>query len=257
MKHIYIISSLVIIFVFSTLLLPFTSFAQENLSGGVGITIEVNDSNVTQGDIISTTTNGYIKSKILYDPSTYGVIADKPVMGIINLNMDKPLYVISKGQARIKVSTANGPIKRNDFIATSTTPGVGVRATANGFVVGQAMESYDGASTGVIMATIDPHFNTTSPKISTNIFSVIKSAGDSPFLNPLDSLRYLVAALVAMTSFILGFVYFGRVAQRGVEAVGRNPLAGRFIELSVIINVLLTGVIVIVGLAIAYLILIL
>lgn len=258
MKHIYIISSLVSL----TLLGFFLSFAkfsyaQENLSGGVGITVEIKSKNVRQGDIISATANGYVLSNIPSDSSAFGVVADKPVIGIINLSMDKPYYVISQGQARIRVSTANGEIKKNDFITTSSTPGVGVKATSNGFIVGQSFEDYKGKGVGVVMASINPHFNSNSPKITGNIFQLLKTAGNSPFLSPLESLRYLIAALVAMISFILGFVYFGRVAQRGVEAVGRNPLAGRFIELSVVINVLLTGLIVIVGLAIAYLILIL
>lgn len=257
MRHIYYISTLLIIFLFSSLFLSNSVFAQENLSGGVGITVEIPGKNVSQGSIISATSKGYVLSSIEYDPNAFGVVADKPVIGIINMNMQKPYYVVSKGQSYVKVSTQNGEIKKYDLLTTSSTPGIGMKAVNNGFVIGQAFEDYKGKGVGVIMASIDPRFSNSAPKLTGNIFNIIKSAGDSPFLSPLESLRYLIAALVAMISFILGFVYFGRVAQRGVEAVGRNPLAGRFIEFSVVINVLLTGLIVIVGLAIAYLILIL
>ncbi|KKU82490.1 MAG: hypothetical protein UY11_C0046G0010, partial [Candidatus Amesbacteria bacterium GW2011_GWC2_47_8] len=41
------------------------------------------------------------------------------------------------------------------------------------------------------------------------------------------------------------------------EAVGRNPLAGRLIQLSVVLNLLLTALIMGSGLVIAYLILVL
>jgi F0F1-type ATP synthase membrane subunit c/vacuolar-type H+-ATPase subunit K len=53
----------------------------------------------------------------------------------------------------------------------------------------------------------------------------------------------------------LGFVFFGRVVARGVEAMGRNPLAGSLIAVSVVFNLILTVVIMLVGLGIAYLIL--
>jgi F0F1-type ATP synthase membrane subunit c/vacuolar-type H+-ATPase subunit K len=52
-------------------------------------------------------------------------------------------------------------------------------------------------------------------------------------------------------------IYFGKASRAGIEAVGRNPLAKRVIQLTVVMNIVLTIVIVLVGLAIAYLILIL
>jgi len=72
----------------------------------------------------------------------------------------------------------------------------------------------------------------------------------------LASLRYLLAILVAMTSFILGFVYFGRVAKGGVEAIGRNPLARRAIQIGGALNLVLTLSIMAGGIVLAYVILI-
>jgi hypothetical protein len=72
----------------------------------------------------------------------------------------------------------------------------------------------------------------------------------------LASLRYLLAIIVAVMAFGLGFVYFGRVAKGGVEALGRNPLAGRAIQLSVLMNLILTVAIMVGGLVLAYIILI-
>ena len=90
-----------------------------------------------------------------------------------------------------------------------------------------------------------------------NLIDVLRRALEAPILSPLVSLRYILAALVMIIAFTLGFVYFGRVARAGVEAIGRNPLAGRMIELTVIFHILLTIVIVGAGVGIAYLILIL
>jgi F0F1-type ATP synthase membrane subunit c/vacuolar-type H+-ATPase subunit K len=73
----------------------------------------------------------------------------------------------------------------------------------------------------------------------------------------LASLRYLLAFLIAIIAFVLGFIYFGRVVRVGIEAIGRNPLARRMIQITMLFNILITIVIVLAGLLIAYLILVL
>ena len=90
-----------------------------------------------------------------------------------------------------------------------------------------------------------------------NLLQFLREGLAVPLLEPLDSLRYLLAILIIIIAFTLGLVYFGRVSRAGVEAVGRNPLASRVIQMNVLMNILLTIVIVLVGLGIAYLILIL
>jgi len=62
---------------------------------------------------------------------------------------------------------------------------------------------------------------------------------------------------IVLISFTIGFVYFGRVTTRGVEALGRNPLASRTIQLNLALNLAFMIVIILVGLGIGYLILIL
>lgn len=254
-------------FILSSLLLLLTAltadkivmltFAAEEDFAGLATTVKILDKNVKPGSIISTSDKGYALSSKNYDSRIYGVVTQTPGVAIENIPSTGSAYVVYKGQTKVLVTTANGAIKKNDIITSSTTPGVGMKADANGFVLGTAMEDYNGKDTGTILVSIAPHFNDSFSKGATrNIFEILRNARSSASLSPLEALRYLVAALVALLSFVLGFVYFGRVAQRGVEAIGRNPLAGRFIETSVIINVLLTAIIIIVGLGVAYLILI-
>ena len=92
---------------------------------------------------------------------------------------------------------------------------------------------------------------------SSNLLTFIREGISVPLFEPLESLRYLLAFLIVIIAFSVGLIYFGRVAKSGVEAVGRNPLARRMIEISVILHVALTIAIILIGLAIAYLILIL
>lgn len=255
------------IFIISSLLLISTplfakeivghAFAAEEDFAGLATTVKILDKNVKPGSIISTSDKGYVLSSKTYDSRIYGVTTLTPGVAIENIPSTGSAYVVYEGQTKVLVTTSNGSIKKGDVITSSTTPGVGMKADVNGFMLGTAMEDYNGKGEGTVLVSVAPHFNDSFTKgVTRNIFEILRNARSSAALSPLEALRYLIAALVALLAFVLGFVYFGRVAQRGVEAIGRNPLAGRFIETSVIINILLTALIIIVGLGVSYLILI-
>lgn len=230
--------------------------AAEEDFAGMATTVEISGK-APEGSIIAISDKGYVLANREHDSGIYGVITKTPAVTLENIPSNNLAHVVYQGQALVLVSAKNGKIKKNDLITSSTTPGVGVKATSNGFVLGTAIGNYEDQAPGKILVSVNPHYNSSaSPGVSKNIFEILKNARQSAYLSPLESLRYLIAAVVALLAFILGFTYFGRVAQKGVEAVGRNPLAGKFIEISVILNVLLTALIIIVGLGIAYLILI-
>ena len=56
-------------------------------------------------------------------------------------------------------------------------------------------------------------------------------------------LRYLIAAIVAISSMLFSFLTFGRNIARGLEAMGRNPLAKRQIQVMIMVNTLLIVVV--------------
>jgi F-type H+-transporting ATPase subunit c len=67
------------------------------------------------------------------------------------------------------------------------------------------------------------------------LIAVAKQSASAPFFEPLASLRYILATFVVILSFALGFIYFGRVAHAGVEAIGRNPEAASKIQTAMIL----------------------
>lgn len=236
-------------------------FAQQSadISTGVALPVEINEKSVKDGDIITVTSKGYKLSSYAYDPSVYGVVTVNPAIYLKNTT-GKNTPVISFGKALVRVSTINGAIRKNDLITSSSIPGVGEKADVNGFVLGIALENYSGSNKnaiGKIMVSIDPHYNATFIGVRTNLIENIKVVAGAPLLSPLTTLRYLLAAFITIVSFVLGFVYFGRIARTGVEALGRNPLAAKMIQLGIVLNVVLTAGIILVGVGIAYLILIL
>lgn len=229
---------------------------EENFTG-IAVTVPVSGENIPEGAIVSSSNGKYSLSDKEYDGGIYGVVSKAPAIVMEDVPKTGLQYVVYSGKSLVLVSTSNGEIKKNDLITSSFKPGVGIKATSTGFVLGIALEDYTAASDGRIMVDVNPVFTSTgSNQISRNIFSVLRNARSSAYLSPIEALRYVIAALIVMLAFILGFTYFGKVAQRGIEAVGRNPLARRFIELSVVLNVFLTALIIIAGIALAYLILI-
>jgi hypothetical protein len=239
------------------------AFAQSpaEMSAGVAVSINVSDTNVKDGSIISSSSKGYKLSNVAYDSSVMGVVSDSPAVAIKNVNRSSTTReVISSGNTYVLVSSINGPINKNDYIASSTLAGVGQKATVDGFVLGVALESYNSSdknALGKILINVGPHYNATFITSQTNLVESIKTAIGSPFLSPLTTLRYFLAGIIALLAFILGFIYFGRVVKTGVEALGRNPLAEKAILFSIVFNLFTTIVIMAIGLGIAYLILIL
>jgi len=257
MKYTTFIASALFLFALGVLS-PISIYAQDT-SVGTSISIPIVNSDVKDGNIITSTPNGYELTTIAYDSNIYGVYTEFP--SIFLENMDDPLTkpVIASGKANILVSSINGDIKENDLITSSAIPGVGQKATRNGMILGTALQDYsnsDQEATGKILVAVNPHFNAAFTDSKTNIWETLRSA-DPSALTQLTSLRYLLAAGIVLISLAIGFIYFGRVTSRGVEALGRNPLASRTIQLNLFLNLIMMIVIILVGLGIGYMILIL
>lgn len=250
----FLVTLSILVFLFT----PVTIFAQVD-SSGVGFQIPMSvDSEV--GDIICSYESGFEPCNSPYDPTVYGVIASTPAVYVEDTELDNPVTIVDSGVANVRVSTRNGPIVAGNFVTTSENTGVGQLANRNGYVLGTALESYEVGNVdeiGTIQVAINIHPAAGLTGARSDLLQVIRQGLATPLLEPLDSLRYLLASLMIVISFTLGLIYFGRASRTGIVAIGRNPLASRVIQLTVIINIVLTIVIVLVGLGIAYLILIL
>lgn len=240
-------------------LLP-TQIQAQSKSIGTALSIQITDKNVKDGNIIVSTPKGYGLTATAYDSNMYGVYTEVPAIFLENTDEAESKPVTTSGKAYVLVSSIGGNIKKNDFITTSTISGVGQKATRNGMILGTALEDYSNSNqnaTGKILVAVNPHFNASFADTKTNVLEVLRNASDPTTLTQLTSLRYVIAAGIALISFGIGFVYFGRVTSSGVEALGRNPLASRMIQFNLILNLILMVVIICVGLGLGYMILIL
>jgi hypothetical protein len=234
------------------------AFADGDVSLGIANYLPVQGSNIKNGDIVSFTNKGYFLSKTAYDSTVIGIVTTNPAVSLNIKNGSKNNYpVASSGTVIVNVSTQNGTIKKGDIITTSEIPGVGMKAEKSGFVLGNAMEAFSSSNPkeiGQISVALNLHYaysNSTSANSIKDIFNLsLNSASNSPSA----FFKYLIAGIVIILSFILGFLSFGRVANTGVEALGRNPMASKMIQLGIALNVFITIAIIGAGFAMAFLI---
>lgn len=249
----YIINS-----IFITLCLTNSVLAQVT-SSGIAVTLEIQGEGIDSGDIICKKDIGFAECDSEYNTEMYGVVVDNPAASFEEEEKSGNHLVLSNGKAPVRVSTQNGNINKGDLVTTSVKSGIGVLAQKNGYVLGQALEEYKSDnpdSIGTIMVAINIHPAAGLSGAKSNLITALREGMSAPIFEPLDSLRYLLAALILLISFVLGFAYFGRVSKTGIEAIGRNPLASRMIQLSVFMHILITIVIILVGFGMAYIILI-
>lgn len=240
-----------------TFLLSFSQAHAQDASLGIANDVAIRDSRVRDGDIVSLSPEGYILSKTVYDPLMVGVVALTPAMHIKSENLGKTYPLLSSGNAYVNVSTGNGDINKGDLITSSGTPGVGVKANQSGYVLGSALQDFRADSprdVGQIAISLNPSFHT-SKQVSRNLSDILNLGTLATYEQPSVIFKYIVAAIIIILSFIIGFISFGRIANTGIEALGRNPLAARMIQFGIFLNVLITVTIILTGFALAYFVL--
>jgi len=219
--------------------------ADPEFQGTIGTPVRIEGTGIKTGDIISLIDGRYMLSSEAHDPAVAGVIANSPTLVVGNLQDVQSYVIVSSGVALVRVSTLTGPILAGDYITTSLIPGIGTKAEQFGTILGTALEDYTSSNPEEIHS-IAVNLDIGTYGLFTNLTS-----------NPRVAFRYVLAFVVAAVSVIVGFVYFGKVAQSGVESLGRNPLAARLIYTSVFFHLLLTVGIMLFGVLIAYLIIVL
>lgn len=106
------------------------------------------------------------KSRRPYDRKVAGVISDPTQAGLIiggshptdiERNEVKPIALA--GRVLTKVTTENGSIKAGDVLTTAATAGYAMKATAPGWILGKALQSFDAGQSGSTNGKIWVHVN--------------------------------------------------------------------------------------------------
>jgi len=220
----------------------------------VGFSVPIEGKSINDGNIICKENNKFELCTDEYSVNLAGVYNEKPALLIDDNNAgSKPL--ISAGKAWVLVSSSNGNIERGNYITTSKTAGVGMKAGKSGIILGIAMDNYvadDKTTIGKILVLVGIKSVAMNSGTGGNLADSVKQGFMFPNLDSMASLRYWLAILICIVSFAIGFIYFGRISKTGIEAMGRNPLAGKMIQVNIILNVILIILIMIGGLALSY-----
>ena len=129
-----------------------------SLSGGgaggadLGEYYATNDPLMQSADIVSSDpdlASGVLRTAVPYDARLMGIISTKPDMvmgdGMATGGVQSVVLGLA-GRVPVKVTAMNGVIKPGDYITSSTLPGIGMKATKAGYVVGQALTGWDPAT---------------------------------------------------------------------------------------------------------------
>jgi len=97
------------------------------------------------GEVVSLVASGgaslVAKTHIAMDQAMVGVISTNPGDVLDDGSMTGAKVTVAlAGRVPVNVSTANGPIQVGDYLTSSSLPGVAVKATGSGPVIGTAME---------------------------------------------------------------------------------------------------------------------
>jgi F0F1-type ATP synthase membrane subunit c/vacuolar-type H+-ATPase subunit K len=242
-----------------------TVHAQDDMS--VAVRKIIADSQSETGDIVSLTTqNELVRSQASFDPNMYGVVAETAT--IIYHPTEEGTPITRQGTAIVNVTTLTGDILPGDIITSSQIPGKGQKtAVAEGWILGRALTgfsqgqgvqiTFEGRTLSVGQIEVDLRIGPAAQGAAGNISRLVDQLGSVLLQNvetpsgTNDFLRYIVAALVAIAVIGIGFGSFGRNITRGIEAIGRNPLAKRQIQAMIALNIFLIGIISLLGIILA------
>ena len=234
----------------------------------VTTTYNIDEPDLEDGDIVSliATGAGVLKrSTTTYDETMHGVYVKNPKVVYRTPGSDFP--VARTGEVDVNVTTLNGVIKVGDYISSSVIPGKGQLATEfTGYMLGVALAPF-GNKDGTEIVWDKKTYREGKIKIAIGIGpaspSVIKAAGgffgtlrsiSSSFAYNLANsrqaerlIRIILAVIIAITSIALSVHFFGKNVTKGIESIGRNPLAKTAIQTMIVINIILIALIAIGG----------
>jgi len=231
----------------------FEVIAQNN-SISLTIVIEGDVPSEPNGSIVVLDKGVYKISNKKSDPNQVGVITLNPAVTLRRSANQNVYDVNTSGTTLIKATNRNGKITKGDYLTSSDTLGVAQKSTESEYVIGVAAEDFDTES-GNVRVNIEPRYILLNASTGTNLLNVVRQSSQSVFLAPVDSLRYILAAIVAIASFLFGFSIFGKITGSGIQALARNPLARSSIQINIIIEFILNIGIIIFGIIVSYFIL--
>lgn len=220
-------------------------------------TYTINDKDAKDGDIMANSKDGFVRANIPYEPGIFGILVKKPVI-VYRDGDPNSVPIVRSGVAQVNVVATNGQIQKGDYITSSAAAGKGMKAAISGYVIGIALSSLTGKDGQIPVAVKIEYAEISNAR---TLSRVIDAFGGSLFTNIRDPgnlaqfFRYIAAGLVIIFAVAFAFFTFSRSIPKGIEAIGRNPMARTTIMLSLGMSITLTIVTIGLGIVAAIIIL--
>ena len=230
--------------------------AQE-FTADIASTYEVIDEAAIDGDIMVYTDEGIVRAAKPYDSTLFGIFQTTPLL-VFTIEGDttgKP--VVRAGTATVNVTNENGVIKAGDYITSSATVGKGQKATISGYVIGTALNDMNEPTGRVEVAISIEYAELTNSRTAARLFDALNIAAFESVRDPeklSQIMKYFSAGFVVMGSLVFSLIIFGRSITKGIEAIGRNPLAKSTIQVSMMLSSLMTVGIILLSIGAAFVI---
>lgn len=257
MKHFF--KNFLLIVFYSLLITHISSLLNPVFSQGFNIasTYKIDDKDIASGDLVIVGADGKItRTNVSYDYRIFGVAQDTPVIvtrpATASAELEKPIS--RTGDINTNVTDFNGEIKKGDYVTSSPVSGKGMKGESSGYVLGVALE--DAQFTNQTTTVDQRQVKNGSVKIAIkieyaeisgpkNTWRFLNSLNNTFFRNIQDperftlTIRYIIAGLIALIAFAIGFYAVSRSLSKAIEAIGRNPLARNSILASVSLQILI------------------
>lgn len=214
------------------------------------------DAAAVAGDIIAND-GGLVRASKPYDPKLFGVLNTAPAVVFRTADTTNQPIVMG-GKTAVNVINAAGPIKKGDYLTSSSAPGKGQKAIRSGQVIGVALEDMNEASGQIEVAVAVEYMEISNARTLARMFDAFTNAILVNVADPGEFsqvMRYIIAGLIMIISFSFAFFTFSRSVPKAVEAVGRNPLARVSIMLSLGMTIFLLVAVAGLGVATAIIVL--
>ncbi|MBI4127654.1 MAG: hypothetical protein HY459_01140, partial [Parcubacteria group bacterium] len=160
------------------------------------------------------------------DPNMVGIVVRDPGLDIANNTFDGVRVAIG-GRALVRVSAENGAVAIGDYLTSSSTPGVAIKATGKGMVIGKALSAFARSSELGALGLIPVFINLTyyDPASATvvqgsdagGLFANLNASG----LTTLERLVVTGPTVLQDTLIVYGTATFEKeVSVKGVLTVG-------------------------------------
>jgi len=241
------------------------------LQFNIARTLVIDDKDAIDGDLMSLEVGkeALVRSAKDSDERMFGVLVADPVMVYRTL---PTLPVARDGEAMANVTTLGGPIVVGDYITSSPIPGKGQKGQGvAGYMAGVALGNFDGKGITTTITyqgkkypvgqvKINVGIGPASPvltKAAGGLLGTLKQLSTAIIYNISTSqqaekiIRYILAVLIAVIIFYISYRTFGTNVTKGIEAIGRNPLAKGTIQAMITLNIILLIVSCLAGVALA------